>query len=171
MEEIIKVIHEYWAIAIVDAVTSLAGVPLHVDKWDLDVVYSGSQKCLSCPPGMSPITLGPRAVARLEARKTKVKNWYLDLGMVQKYWGKERTCHHTAPISNVYGLYEALRIVAEEGLETRWKRHRTHAEMFWKGLTEMGLECHVLEENRLESLTTICVPDGVDELRVRQGLL
>ena len=171
LQEIVKVVHEMNAIIIVDAVTSLGGIPFFTDEWDLDVVYSGSQKCLSCPPGMSPITLGPRAIEVLNNRKSQVKSWYLDLSSIQKYWGKERTYHHTAPISAVYSFYEALRIVAEEGLENRWKRHRENAEMFWAGLAEIGLECQVPLENRLESLTTVKVPSGVDETIVRQRLL
>ena len=171
LEQIVKVVHDKGAVLIVDAVTSLGGIPFFTDEWELDVVYSGSQKCLSCPPGMSPITIGPRAAEILKNRKTQVKNWYLDLTMIQKYWGKERTYHHTAPISAVYSLYEALRIVAEEGLENRWARHRQNAELFWAGLAKMGLECHVPVENRLESLTTIKVPAGVDEAMVRQKLL
>ena len=171
LEQIVKVVHDKGAILIVDAVTSLGGIPFFTDGWDLDVVYSGSQKCLSCPPGISPITIGPRAAEILKNRKTQVKNWYLDLSMIQKYWGKERTYHHTAPISAVYSLYEALRIVVEEGLENRWARHRQNAESFWAGLAKMGLECHVPVENRLKSLTTIKVPEGVDEAAVRQKLL
>ena len=171
LDEIISVVHAAGAIVIVDAVTSLGGVPLRVDQSNIDVCYSGSQKCLSCPPGMSPITLGPRAVEKLSNRKTPVANWYLDLSVVQKYWGKERTYHHTAPISNVFGFYEALRIVAEEGLENRWQRHRQNAEMFWNGLADMDMTCHVPEPYRLESLTTVRVPNGVDEAAVRSGLL
>jgi alanine-glyoxylate transaminase / serine-glyoxylate transaminase / serine-pyruvate transaminase len=171
LDDIIRAAHSAGAIVIVDAVTSLGGVPLRVDQSDIDVCYSGSQKCLSCPPGMSPITLGPRAVEKLANRATQVANWYLDLSIVQKYWGKERTYHHTAPISNVFGFYEALRIVAEEGLQNRWMRHRKNAELFWQGLAEVDLTCHVPELYRLESLTTICVPAGVDEAAVRAGLL
>ncbi|MBE0409975.1 MAG: alanine--glyoxylate aminotransferase family protein [Anaerolineales bacterium] len=171
LDEIASIVHELGGILIVDAVTSLGGVPLQVDELDIDVCYSGSQKCLSCPPGISPITLGQRAVQRLENRQSKVANWYLDLSMVQAYWGSERTYHHTAPISMVYGLYEALRIVVEEGLENRWERHRLNAGMLWDGLEEHGLELHVPLEYRLPSLTTVRVPDGVDELVVRQGLL
>jgi alanine-glyoxylate transaminase / serine-glyoxylate transaminase / serine-pyruvate transaminase len=115
--------------------------------------------------------LGPRAIQSLENRRSKVPNWYLDLTSVQKYWGKERTYHHTAPISNVFALYEALRIVAEESLEQRWARHRQVAEMFWSGLEAMGLACHVPEPSRLETLTTVRVPDGIDEVAVRQKLL
>lgn len=171
LDDIIGAVHAAGAVVIVDAVTSLGGVPLRVDKSDIDLCYSGAQKCLSCPPGMSPITLGPRAVEKLSNRKTQVANWYLDLSVVQKYWGKERTYHHTAPISNVFGFYEALRIVAEEGLENRWQRHRQNAEFFWNGLAQMDLTCHVPEPYRLESLTTVRVPDGVDEASVRLGLL
>lgn len=171
LDEIIKAIHAAGAIVIVDAVTSLGGVPLQVDKSDIDVCYSGSQKCLGCSPGMSPITLGPRAIEKLSSRKSIVANWYLDLTAVQKYWGKERTYHHTAPISNVFGFYEGLRIVTEEGLENRWQRHRQNAELFWKGLEDMDLTCHVPLPTRLEPLTTVRVPDGVDEAAVRAGLL
>jgi alanine-glyoxylate transaminase / serine-glyoxylate transaminase / serine-pyruvate transaminase len=144
---------------------------VRVDELGIDVCYSGSQKCLSCPPGISPITCGPQVVRRLEERRSKVPNWYLDLTGVQKYWGKERTYHHTAPISSVYALYEALRIVAEEGLEQRWARHRRVAEMFWSGLEALGLACHVPEPHRLETLTTVTCADGIDEAAVRQRLL
>jgi alanine-glyoxylate transaminase/serine-glyoxylate transaminase/serine-pyruvate transaminase len=171
LDQIISVVHAAGAIVIVDAVTSLGGIPLFVDQQDIDVCYSGSQKCLSCPPGMSPITLGERAVEKLAARKTTVPNWYLDLKVVQQYWGKERTYHHTAPISNVYGFYEALRIVAEEGLENRWQRHRKNAMFFWDGLSEIGLSCHVEEKYRLESLTTVRVPGSIEEPHVRSRLL
>jgi alanine-glyoxylate transaminase/serine-glyoxylate transaminase/serine-pyruvate transaminase len=171
LDEIIKVVHEASAVIIVDAVTSLGGVPLQVDELDIDVCYSGSQKCLSCPPGISPITFGPRAASALEKRKTPVANWYLDMSMVQKYWGKERTYHHTAPISMVYALYEALRIVAEEGLEDRWARHRRNAELLWAGIEKLGLSLHVPLAHRLPSLTTVRIPEGVDDLKVRQRLL
>lgn len=171
LEGIVQAAHDHGALIIVDAVTSLAGIPVRVDELEIDVCYSGSQKCLSCPPGISPITLGPRAIHTLENRRSKVPNWYLDLTSVQKYWGKERTYHHTAPISNVFALYEALRIVAEEGLEQRWTRHRQVAEMFWSGLEGLGLACHVPEPSRLETLTTVRVPDGIDEVAVRQKLL
>ncbi len=171
LAEIIKVVHDHGALIIVDAVTSLGGVPIKVDELDIDVCYSGSQKCLSCPPGISPITFRPRAAKVLETRKTTVANWYLDMTMVQKYWGKERTYHHTAPISMVYALYEALRIVAEEGLEERWARHRRNAGLLWAGVEQLGLSLHVPLEHRLPSLTTVRVPEGVDELKVRQRLL
>lgn len=171
LETIISAAHDHGALVIVDAVTSLGGIPILVDQLEIDVCYSGSQKCLSCPPGMSPITLGPRAIEKLQARQTKVANWYLDLSIIQSYWGEERTYHHTAPISNVYGFYEALRIVVEEGLETRWRRHRENALLFWQGLANIGLACHVPEENRLETLTTVIVPENIDEAKVRADLL
>jgi alanine-glyoxylate transaminase / serine-glyoxylate transaminase / serine-pyruvate transaminase len=171
LEEIASTVHDQGGILIVDAVTSLGGIPLKVDEMDIDVCYSGSQKCLSCPPGISPITFGSRAVELLENRQTKVANWYLDMSMVQAYWGSERTYHHTAPISMVYALYEALRIVIEEGLGNRWERHQKNAGLLWDGLKGLGLELHVPLKYRLPSLTTVRVPDGVDELLVRQGLL
>jgi alanine-glyoxylate transaminase / serine-glyoxylate transaminase / serine-pyruvate transaminase len=171
VEEIAQIVHAQGGVLIVDAVTSLGGVPILVDAWDIDVCYSGTQKCLSCPPGLGPITLGPRAEELLRQRKSKVPNWYLDLSMIQKYWGSERTYHHTAPITANYALYEALQIVTEEGLENRWARHRANAELLWNGLREIDLTCHVPESYRLPSLTTIRVPDGVDELLVRKRLL
>ncbi len=171
LEEIVRIVHAQGGLIIVDAVTSLGGVPLKVDEWGIDVCYSGSQKCLSCPPGISPITFNSTAIQKLEARKTQVTNWYLDLSGVGKYWGKERTYHHTAPISMVYALYEALQIVLEEGLEARWQRHRTNAGLLWSGLEAMGWELHVPLEYRLPSLTTPRVPAGVDEVLLRQRLL
>jgi alanine-glyoxylate transaminase/serine-glyoxylate transaminase/serine-pyruvate transaminase len=171
VDEIAKIVHEQGGILIVDSVTSLGGVPLECDLWDLDVCYSGSQKCLSCPPGLGPITLGPRAVEVLKKRKTQVPNWYLDLTMVEKYWGNERTYHHTAPITAIFGLYEGLRIVAEEGLQNRWNRHRQNAEFLWSGLADIGLACHVAEDYRLPSLTTVRVPEGVDEGAIRSRML
>ncbi len=171
VDEIAAIVHEFGGILIVDAVTSLGGIPLEIDHSDIDICYSGTQKCLSCPPGLGPITLGPRAIEVLEKRKSGVPNWYLDLTMVQKYWGKERTYHHTAPISAIYGLFEALRIVAEEGLKNRWERHRQNAELLWAGLQDLGLECLVPRSHRLPSLTTIRVPEGVDEAQVRSQLL
>lgn len=146
-------------------------MPLYVDDLGIDVCYSGTQKCLSCPPGLSPITLGPRAEERLSKRKDQVSNWYLDLSMVQKYWGKERTYHHTAPITANYALYEGLRLVVEEGLENRWARHLQNAELLWAGLEEIGLSCLVEKLYRLPSLTTVKIPDGIDDMAVRRQLL
>jgi alanine-glyoxylate transaminase/serine-glyoxylate transaminase/serine-pyruvate transaminase len=171
IDEIAQLVHQQGGILIVDTVTSLGGIPVEVDARQIDVCYSGTQKCLSCPPGLGPITLGARAEEKLKSRKSGVSNWYLDLSMVQNYWGAERTYHHTAPISANYGLYEALRIVAEEGLEARYARHQRNAEFLWDGLADLGLECHVPRSHRLASLTTIRVPAGVDEGLVRKQLL
>lgn len=171
LEDIVRVVHGHGAYLILDAVTSLGGIPVSIDLRQIDVCYSGAQKCLSCPPGVSPITFNPRAVELLETRRTPVSNWYLDCTLVQKYWGKERTYHHTAPISANYALYEALSIVAEEGLEARWSRHRRNAERLWQGLENLGLTLHVPIAYRLPTLTTVRVPEGVDETQVRLRLL
>lgn len=171
LEGLADVVHEHGGIFIVDAVTSLGGIPVQVDELGIDVCYSGSQKCLSCPPGMSPLTLSPRAEEHLATRKSQVANWYLDLSMIQKYWGAERTYHHTAPISSNYALYEGLRIVAEEGLEARWERHRVNAELLWAGLEGMGFSMHVDVDIRLPMLTTVRIPDDLDEMNVRKRLL
>jgi len=171
LDEIAQVVHEQGGILIVDAVTSLGGVPVRVDEVGIDVCYSGSQKCLGCPPGAGPITLGPRAIDKLEQRKSPVTNWYLDLTLLAKYWGPERAYHHTASSSLNYALYEGLRLVAEEGLEDRWTRHRSNAELLWEGLAKLGLVPHVPEDRRLPVLTTVRIPGSVDEVRIRQELL
>ncbi len=171
LAEIANVVHEQGGLLIVDAVTSLGGLPLKTDDWDLDIVYSGSQKCLSCPPGIGPITFGERAVAKMSGRQSQVANWYLDLTMVQKYWGAERSYHHTAPISSNYAFYEGLRLVAEEGLEARWQRHEENARLLWQGLEDLGMEMHVPRERRLPSLTTVRIPEAVDGGEVRSKLL
>jgi alanine-glyoxylate transaminase/serine-glyoxylate transaminase/serine-pyruvate transaminase len=162
LEGVAGLCQEFDCLLLVDSVTSLGGVPLFLDEWGVDVAYSGTQKCLSCPPGLSPLTLGQRAMEKLNRRRTPVANWYLDMSLVGKYWGSARTYHHTAPINMNYALREALRLVAEEGLAARWQRHQENAELFWQGLAELGLECHVDREFRLPSLTTVRVPDGVD---------
>jgi alanine-glyoxylate transaminase/serine-glyoxylate transaminase/serine-pyruvate transaminase len=171
LADITKVIHDQDGVLIVDTVASLGGVPLQVDEIGIDVCYSGSQKCLSCPPGLGPITLSPRAEEVMRNRKTPVANWYLDLTMVQKYWGPERTYHHTAPISSNYAIYEGLRVIAEEGLENCWERHRSNAELLWEGLEALDMTMHVPKEHRLASLTTVRLPDGLDEAKVRKQLL
>lgn len=170
-EGVAEACREHGTLLLADTVTSLGGVPLFIDEWGIDLAYSGSQKCLSCPPGIAPLTMGDRAMEKLLNRETQVPNWYLDVTMVGKYWGSERTYHHTAPINMNYALREALRIVAEEGLEARWDRHRSNAELFWDGLASIGLECHVDVEYRLPSLTTVTVPDGVDPKAVTSHLL
>lgn len=171
MEGVGEMCRQQDCLLILDTVTSLGGVPVFLDAWRVDAAYSGSQKCLSCPPGIAPLTFGPRAVEKLNRRKSKVANWYLDLTLVGKYWGSERTYHHTAPINMNYALREALRLVAEEGLENRWQRHRENAEMLWTGLKNISLECHVAAEHRLPSLTTVRVPDGVDAKAMQEELL
>jgi alanine-glyoxylate transaminase / serine-glyoxylate transaminase / serine-pyruvate transaminase len=171
LDEIAAVVHEAGAVLIADTVTSLGGVPVRVDESGLDVCYSGTQKCLGCPPGLAPITVGPRAEERMSKRKAPVRNWYLDLSMLSQYWGPERTYHHTAPISMNFALYEALRLIAEETLEARWARHRRNAEMLWAGLEEMGLALHVAPADRLPSLTTVRIPEGADDAAIRGRLL
>lgn len=169
--EIAAAAHQTGALLVLDTVTSLGGVPVEIDAWDVDVAYSGSQKNLSAPPGLAPLTVSPRAREVLRNRKTPVQNWYLDLSQLEKYWGKERTYHHTAPISMNYALHEALRMIVEEGLEARFARHHANAEMLWAGLEELDLTLLVPEEYRLPMLTTPLVPPGVDEVAVRRRLL
>jgi alanine-glyoxylate transaminase / serine-glyoxylate transaminase / serine-pyruvate transaminase len=171
LDEIIPLVQAQNGLVIVDAVASLAGTPLDAGALAIDVCYSGSQKCLSAPPGLGPITLSPRAQEALNSRRLPVTSWYLDLTMVQNYWGRERVYHHTAPISALYALYAALRLLAQEGLEGSWQRHRQAAERLWEGLEKLGLELHVPLAYRLPPLTTVRVPPGVDELAVRRTLL
>jgi alanine-glyoxylate transaminase/serine-glyoxylate transaminase/serine-pyruvate transaminase len=171
LEGLAELVHDQGGMLLVDCVASLGGVPLSVDELDIDICYSGSQKCLSVPPGLGPITLGPRAERALRDRPGPVPNWYLDLSMVQKYWGADRTYHHTAPISANFGLYEGLRMLTEEGLEASWARHRRNAETLWAGMETLGLTLHVAREHRLPSLTTVRVPPEVDDMAVRGRLL
>ncbi|MCH8190917.1 MAG: alanine--glyoxylate aminotransferase family protein [Chloroflexi bacterium] len=159
------------ALLLVDAVTSLGGIDLRVDDWEIDICYSGTQKCLGAPPGLSPLTFGPRAVEVLRSRKTKVANWYLDLTLLGQYWGGERVYHHTAPISMIYALREALRIVDEEGLQKRFARHRRSARALWAGLEAMGIGLIAPEGYRAYSLTTVRIPEGVDDAALRRTLL
>lgn len=159
------------ALLIVDTVTSLGGADVRVDEWGIDICYSGTQKCIGAPPGLAPLTLGPRAMAKLQARKGRVGSWYLDATLLGQYWGGDRVYHHTAPISMVYALREALRVVLEEGLEKRHARHRQAARALWAGVKALGLDLHVPEPFRAPPLTTIRVPTGVDDLKVRQALL
>jgi alanine-glyoxylate transaminase/serine-glyoxylate transaminase/serine-pyruvate transaminase len=162
------------ALTIVDAVTSLGGSPLSVDAWGLDAVYSGSQKCLSCTPGLSPVTFSERAIERVKSRKQKCQSWFMDLSLVLDYWnahGGKRTYHHTAPINALYGLHEALVMLREEGIEDSWRRHRRHHLALKAGLEAMGLEFLVREDARLPQLNAVHVPAGIDEAAVRQALL
>ncbi len=171
LEEISKIAKEYDALLVVDAVTSLGGVELKVDEWGIDACYSGTQKALSCPPGLSPVTLNDKARKVLGNRTTKVQSWYLDLTMIQNYWGKERFYHHTAPINMVYGLREALMIVREEGLEARYARHKLNSNALIKGIEAMGLQMIAPEGYRLPTLNAVKAPDGVDEAKARKFLL
>ncbi|MFN2197932.1 MAG: pyridoxal-phosphate-dependent aminotransferase family protein, partial [Anaerolineales bacterium] len=171
LEAISEVVHANGALLLVDAVTSLGGVPVRVDELGLDACYSGAQKCLSCPPGMSPLTFSADAAAALARRRAPVGNFYLDLSLLRKYWGPERAYHHTAPISNAYGLLEALRLVAKEGLQARWARHQQNAQRLWDGLEALGLSLHVPEEHRLPTLTTVRIPESADDGAVRRRLL
>jgi alanine-glyoxylate transaminase/serine-glyoxylate transaminase/serine-pyruvate transaminase len=156
---------------LVDTVTSLAGVPVEVDQWGIDAVYSGTQKCLSCPPGLAPVSFGSRALGVINRRKTKVQSWYLDMSMVQRYWGEERFYHHTAPISMVYALHEALRLILEEGLEARWARHQLNHRALKVGLAAMNITYAATEGYQLPTLNAVRIPDGVDDVTVRKQLL
>jgi len=148
---------------LVDTVTSLGGLPVYVDKWGIDACYSGTQKCLGTGPGLSPLTFSDRAMQKITSRKTKIGTWYMDITLINSYWDTgSRVYHHTAPISMNWSLFEALSIIKEEGLEARWARHASNAQLLWEGLTHLGLELIVDEAVRLPSLTTVKVPDGVD---------
>jgi len=169
--EIAAAAHRHGALLVLDTVTSLGGLPVEVDAWGVDVAYSASQKCLSAPPGLAPITVSPRAREVLRRRKTPVANWYLDLTLIDKYWGHERTYHHTAPITMNYALREALRLVVEEGLEARFARHRANAEQLWDGLDALDLPPLVPRAYRLPTLTTAQLPPSIDDAAVRRRLL
>ncbi len=169
--EIAAAAHQYGALLVLDTVTSLGGLPVEIDNWDVDVAYSGAQKSLSCPPGLAPLTVSERARQVLRQRKTPVANWYLDLNGLEKYWGQPHAYHHTAPISLHFALREGLRIVAEEGLEARFARHRANAELFWEGLEALDLPPLIPPAYRLATLTTPQIPPSVDDVVVRRRLL
>ncbi|QFS45783.1 alanine--glyoxylate aminotransferase family protein [Nostoc sphaeroides] len=171
LEGVADLCDEFGTLLLVDSVTSLGGVPLFLDAWGVDLAYSCSQKGLGCPPGASPFTMSPRAVEKLQQRQTKVANWYLDMLLLGKYWGAERTYHHTAPINLYYALREALRLLAEEGLANSWQRHQKNVEYLWEGLESLGLSMHVEQEYRLPTLTTVCIPTGVDGKAIARQLL
>jgi len=159
-------------LTIVDAVTSLGGTPLKVDEWGIDAIFSGSQKCLSCTPGLSPVSVGERAADKIKNRKTRVPSWFLDLNLLMGYWGSgKRAYHHTAPINPLYGLHEALVLLQEEGLENSWARHQKHHLALCAGIEAMGLGFYVKEKDRLPQLNAVTVPEGVDEAEVRARLL
>jgi alanine-glyoxylate transaminase/serine-glyoxylate transaminase/serine-pyruvate transaminase len=170
--KLVEIAHHHHCLTIVDAVTSLGGSPLKVDEWGIDAIYSGSQKCLSCTPGLSPVSFGERAVERIKKRKTRVQSWFLDLNLVMGYWGTgKRAYHHTAPIHPLYGLHESLVMLREEGLENSWARHQHNYRALRSGLEAMGLTFLVQESTRLPQLNAIMVPAGMDEAKLRSRLL
>lgn len=172
LEEISRLTKATGALFVVDAVTSYCGTQLKVDEWGIDALYSGSQKCLSAPPGLSPVTFSQAAIDVLDNRKTKVQSWFLDLSLVKNYWaGAKRAYHHTAPISSMYAMREALRIVLEEGLENRFARHQKNHELLRDGLESMGFEFLVEEQYRLPMLNAVLIPEGIDDSMVRSRLL
>lgn len=172
-ETLVRLAHDYDCLAIVDAVTSLGGTPLKVDEWGIDAIYSGTQKCLSAPPGLSPVSFNERAAEVIRNRRTPVQSWFLDLNLVMGYWGPgaKRAYHHTAPINNLYGLFESLIMLQEEGLENAWVRHALNHQALRAGLEAMGLSFVVKEGDRLPQLNAVRIPDGVDDASVRSRLL
>jgi len=172
LQEISTLCKQYGALFMVDTVTSLGGHEVALDDWGIDICYSGTQKCLSCPPGLAPFSVNTTALEALKNRVTKVKSWYLDLTLLSNYWGTgARLYHHTAPISMIYAFHEALAMIVEEGLENRVKRHLRHGSALQAGLEAMGLPLHAQAGHRLCSLTTVRIPDEVDEFKIRQRLL
>ena len=169
--ELTAIAHDHDALVIADTVTSLGGVEFHTDEWGVDAAYSATQKCLSCPPGASPLTLSAEAMDKILARESEVRSWYLDVSELQEYWGEERAYHHTAPITNVYALREALRLVAEEGIEDRWRRHEHVAGALRAGVEAMGLELNPEPDYWLPSLNAVVLPDGVDDEAIIAHLL
>jgi alanine-glyoxylate transaminase/serine-glyoxylate transaminase/serine-pyruvate transaminase len=173
---LVELAHSHDCLTIVDAVTSLGGVPLEVDGWDIDAVYAGSQKCLSCTPGLSPVSFNERAMEVVGSRKSKVQSWFLDLGLVNAYWGDgggtgKRSYHHTAPINALYGFHEALVMLREEGLEQAWERHLANHEILRDGLESLGLELFVRADQRIPQLNAVTIPAGADDAAVRGRLL
>lgn len=172
VEEISKLVHDAGALLLIDTVTSLGGCPVRIDEWNVDAVYSGTQKCLSCPPGLSPVSLSGRAMKKIKSRKDSVQSWYLDVNLLANYWGDgARVYHHTAPISMNYALHESLRLILEEGLENRWDRHKSNHLRLRAGLDELGLVLTAQEGHRLWQLNAVGVPEGADEAGIRTTLL
>jgi alanine-glyoxylate transaminase/serine-glyoxylate transaminase/serine-pyruvate transaminase len=168
-----EVARKHACLTLVDAVTSLGGVELRVDDWGIDAIYSGSQKCLSCVPGLSPVSFSDKAIEKIKARTTKCVSWFLDLSLVMGYWGEnaKRSYHHTAPVNSLYALHESLEILAEQGLEASWEKHATHHKALAAGLESLGLKFIVNAEQRLPQLNSVFVPEGLDEAAVRGTLL
>ncbi len=172
LQEISDIVHNANSLLMVDAVTSYCGVPLKVDEWGIDALYSGTQKCLSAPPGLSPVTFSDKAMNALENRKTKVQSWFLDLSLVKNYWaGAKRAYHHTAPVSSVYAYHTALNLVLEEGLENRWNRHKTVHLHLKEQLENLGFKYLVEEQYRLPNLNSVFLPEGLEEAKLRSQLL
>jgi len=172
LEEISEIVHDKGALFLVDTVTSLGGTQVKADEWKIDAVYSGSQKCLSAPPGLSPVSFSPRALEKMDSRKTKVQSWYLDMSMIRNYWaGAKRAYHHTGPISMIYAIHEALRIVLDEGLEKRFERHYRNHQILKEELEAMGFEFLVAPQYRLPMLNAVKIPAGYDDAVIRNRLL
>jgi alanine-glyoxylate transaminase / serine-glyoxylate transaminase / serine-pyruvate transaminase len=169
--EISKAVHDAGAMLLVDTVTALGGIPVEVDAWNIDAVYSGTQKCLSCPPGLSPVSFSPRALDAIVARKSKVQSWYLDVSMLANYWGQNRVYHHTGPINMTYALYEALRLIHEEGLENCHARHLRNHQALRAGLAALGIKYATQEGHILPQLNAVFVPQGIDDAAMRSALL
>ena len=171
VDEISKIVHEAGALLILDTVTSLGGCPVTLDAWRVDAGYSASQKCLSCPPGLSPVSFSKAALEKIKRRTSKVKSWYLDITMIERYWGAERTYHHTAPISMNYALFEALLLVKEEGFDSRFKRHELNHRALVAGLLALGIRLASQAGHRLWMLNSVMIPEGVKDIEVRRRLL
>ncbi len=171
IEEISRLVHEHDALLVVDAVTSLGGVPVEVDAWNIDAIYSGSQKCLSCPPGLAPVSFSSKAVETIQNRTHKVQSWYLDVSMLANYWGTNRAYHHTAPINMTYALYEALRIIHEEGLDACFQRHADNHQALKAGLAALGITYSAEDGHQLPMLNAVHIPSGIDDGTIRQQLL
>ena len=169
--DVARVVRDAGALLLVDAVTSLGGMPVEVDAWQIDAIYSGTQKCLSCPPGLSPVSFSSRAAEVIQKRRTKVASWYLDVSMLASYWGEDRVYHHTAPINMTYALHEAVRLILSEGLNKVFSRHQRHHQALAAGLAAIGVEYAAAEGNRLPMLNAVKIPADIDDLRVRNGLL
>jgi len=171
LDDIAAIVHDAGALLVVDCVTSLAGVPVEIDRLGIDAAYSGSQKCLSCPPGLSPVTFGPRALEAMDKRTRRVSSWYLDIGLLRNYWGSNRAYHHTAPINMNYALHQALRLVLQEGLPARFARHMQHHRALKAGLNAMGIRYSGAADSCLPMLNSILIPEGADDAAVRSQLL
>jgi len=171
IEEISAAVRDAGAMLILDTVTALGGIPVEIDRWQIDAVYSGTQKCLGCPPGLAPVSFSERAVQKILNRKEKVRSWYLDVSLIANYWGGDRVYHHTAPINMTYALHEALRLLLEEGLENSFARHRKNHEALGAGLAAIGIEYATQAGHALPQLNAVRIPAGIDDAAVRKALL